>query len=90
MVSVLRTNHGLNKGEAAFDNVAALIKLRNALVHFKPEWSDEKREHLKIEKRLKGKFQLSPFLSPNDEFFPKRCNESCMRRMGGQNSREVS
>lgn len=73
MVSVLRTNQGLNKGEAPYDNVAGLIKLRNALVHFKPEWTDEKREHLKIERRLTGKFQLSPFLGPQDEFFPKRC-----------------
>lgn len=71
MVSLLRTNHGLDKGEAPYDNVAGLIKLRNALVHFKPEWTDEKREHLKIEKRLKGKFNLVLFLDQRTNFSPK-------------------
>lgn len=29
-------------------------------------------EHAKIEKRLTGKFELSPFLPDGDTFFPKR------------------
>ena len=31
-----------------------LIKLRNGIVHFKPEWDDEAAEHEKLSKQLEG------------------------------------
>jgi hypothetical protein len=73
MVLFLKKNERFDKGESIYQDADNLIKLRNALVHFKPEWSDEKKEHIKIENRLKGKFQLSPFLVSDTEFFPKKC-----------------
>jgi hypothetical protein len=73
MALFLKNKKRLDKGEVVWRDTANLIKLRNALVHFKPEWADAKTEHKKIENRLNGRFRLSPFLSPESEFFPKRC-----------------
>lgn len=60
-------------GEAPFQDVDALIKLRNALVHFKPEWHDEQELHRKIEGRLKGRFELNPAVGDKGVFFPQQC-----------------
>jgi hypothetical protein len=54
--------------------VDSLIALRNALVHYKPEWDTEQKKHKEIEDRLiKSRFALNPFAGPNDAFFPKKC-----------------
>lgn len=60
-------------GEAPFQDVDALIKLRNALVHFKPEWHDEQELHRKIEGRLRGRFEINPAVGENGVFFPQQC-----------------
>ena len=60
-------------GEPPYQDVDALIKLRNALVHFKPEWHDEQELHRKIEGRLKGKFEINPAIGENGVFFPQQC-----------------
>jgi len=73
MALFLKKKERFDKGDSIYQDTATLIKLRNALVHFKPEWSDEKKEHKKIEDRLRGKFPLSPFLPAEAEFFPKKC-----------------
>lgn len=56
-----------------FNNAISLQELRNALIHFYPEFDDEKQAHLELEKLLKGKFKLSPFFNEKCEFFPKKC-----------------
>lgn len=61
------------EGEQPFQDASALIKIRNALVHFKPEWHDEQKEHKKLEKLLSGKFTLNPSLASDGVFFPQRC-----------------
>jgi len=60
-------------GESPYQDVDALIKLRNALVHFKPEWHDEQELHRKIEGRLKGRFAINPAIGENGVFFPQQC-----------------
>jgi hypothetical protein len=40
-----------------FQSAGALIELRNALVHYKPEWNHALDRHSKLEERLKGRFQ---------------------------------
>jgi hypothetical protein len=47
--------------------------LRNALVHYKPEWDTDLENHKKIEDRLKSRFKINPFSHDNDAFFPKKC-----------------
>lgn len=57
-----------------YQNISLLIKSRNALVHFKPEWQHKQIEHKKIGLNLKGKFLLSPFIvDKNAPIFPTRC-----------------
>lgn len=58
------------KGDRIFQNVQLLIDLRNALVHFKPEWGNEQKEHAKLSGKLRGRFEASPFLS-DSRLFPK-------------------
>ncbi len=63
-------------GEKPAQDVASLVKLRDLLVHFKPEWSDEPERHLKIEQRLESAFELNQ-LSARAQgrmlWFPGKC-----------------
>lgn len=69
------------KGKEIFDtnrnpyqDVDILIKLRNILVHFRPEWHDDQDEHKKLGEKLRGKFELSPFIGEGEGvLFPQRC-----------------
>jgi hypothetical protein len=61
------------KDSSPYEEVDSLIDLRNALVHYKPEWDIDQRKHKEIEDRLKSRFALNPFSGPNDAFFPKKC-----------------
>jgi len=70
---VLNKKRKMDKGVQQYNFVNILIKVRNALVHFKPEWHDAQQEHNKIGKQLQGKFEMSPFLDSNNPIFPLRC-----------------
>ena len=59
-----------NKTEEA---VNLIIKIRNALIHFTPEWDNDLIKHKKIEKSVKNHFSLSPLYSDESIFFPYRC-----------------
>lgn len=60
-------------GEQPYQDANALVRLRNALVHFKPEWFDEREVHTKLEQQLVGKFPINPFIGENGVFFPQQC-----------------
>ena len=66
----VRAGKRLALGATEVQNVDALIRLRNAIVHFRPEWSGEQQAHDKLSKRLQHKFQPSAFL-PNEALFPR-------------------
>jgi hypothetical protein len=53
-----------------YQDTSDLVKLRNALVHYKPEWSHEEGEHKKLMKRLRGKFRFSPYYQNPTSAFP--------------------
>lgn len=61
----------LEKGSQPIQNLDGLIRLRNALTHFKPEWDDERIEHAKVSDRLKGRFAPSQLFGPNEPLFPR-------------------
>ena len=44
----IRANKGLDFEADPVRNVTALTQLRNAVVHYRPEWSGEKGEHEKL------------------------------------------
>lgn len=62
-----------DKEVPVYQNVDALVHLRNALIHFKPEWDDAQVKHKKLSARLQYKFALSPFLPAHEPLFPKGC-----------------
>lgn len=63
-----------NRGINPFQDVSLVIKLRNALVHFKPEMIDSEENKQKLEKLLQGKFEQCPFYNKLTYLFlPHRC-----------------
>ena len=50
-----------------------LIRLRDALISYDPEWDDERGEHQTLESRLKDKFAPSPLVSSKRPWFPDQC-----------------
>jgi hypothetical protein len=65
-----------DRGKSPYQEVDDLIQLRNALVHYKPEWDTDLKNHKKIEDRLEKRWlktRINPFSHDNDAFFPKKC-----------------
>lgn len=61
------------KGVRPYQDLDALLRLRNAIVHYTPEWDTrEGSEHKSLEEALKGRFELSPYEAKGSAFFPKR------------------
>jgi hypothetical protein len=63
----------LDRGSNPFQDADSLIYLRNALIHYKPEWDDETKIHAKIRARLNKKFALNTLSDPNSLWFPHQC-----------------
>jgi demethoxyubiquinone hydroxylase (CLK1/Coq7/Cat5 family) len=72
LATVLKKKPRMNKGTPIYQNAVTLIHMRNALIHFKPEWPEEKDVHKKIERQIESKFPLSPFFQGNS-IFPEKC-----------------
>lgn len=67
-------------GAQPFQDTVLLVKLRNMLVHYRPEWRPGAIDgaasdpDTKVEKALVGKgFKPNPFTSDVNPFFPDRC-----------------
>ena len=73
LVLVISGKRKFVKGKPPYQEIDSAIRLRNALVHYKPEWDNEKKEHKKLEGRLKSNFLLNPFSKPDQAFFPHMC-----------------
>jgi hypothetical protein len=66
------------KGGKPYQDAAALIRLRNALMHFKPEWDDAAENHTKLASKLMYLFDGSPFFPEGETLFPRRwATHSC-------------
>jgi hypothetical protein len=50
----LRTGAALDRGSAATQALDRLVRLRNGLMHFKPEWFGEDGEQAKLSRKLEG------------------------------------
>ncbi len=62
-----------DQNKSPYLEVDYLIKLRNALVHYKPDVDTNLDYHKKLENWLKSRFNINPFSHDNDAFFPKKC-----------------
>lgn len=69
LILAIRSAKRLDRSCPEVQSVDALIKLRNAIVHFRPEWFGEQDEHAKLSIRLRNMFVASPFLA-NEPLFP--------------------
>lgn len=58
-------------------DVRYLIRLRNALTHFTPEWDNAPSKHDSLRKSRKNRFSISPFSTSGSLFFPYQLGSSC-------------
>jgi hypothetical protein len=76
IVLVAMGYESMNKGQEPYRSADGLMRLRNALVHFKPEWDDELKEHQSLEKRLSKLFPVSALAGRAKGqmvWFPHKC-----------------
>lgn len=74
-------------GQPPAQDVALLVKLRNALIHYEPEtvltFSDNEENQVqphRFEKMLRGRFDLNPLTGAGNPFFPDKClGHGCAR-----------
>jgi hypothetical protein len=62
-----------DQGAEPFQGTDALIKIRNALIHYRPEWDDDLDDHKKIRDRLGNRFGPNPFAGAGTLWFPHQC-----------------
>jgi hypothetical protein len=67
---LLKNGPAFNESARPYQDVATLINLRNALIHFKPEYFSKQDKHAKLSKSLRGKATLSPFFPQSEPPFP--------------------
>lgn len=77
-------------GGSPYQEAESLVKLRDCLVHYKPEWDDERGRHQKLESRLKGKFPLNPLVAKAALWFPHRCLSAGCAAWSAETARKFS
>ena len=63
-------------GLEPYQSAQDLTRVRNALIHFKPEWDNDSGDHAKLEARLKNRFQETQTWKRAKgarKWFPDRC-----------------
>ncbi len=68
---ILKNGSAFDHGASPYQDVAAVVKLRNGLTHFKPEWFSEQEEHARLSSQLRHRALLSPFFPPTEPLFPR-------------------
>lgn len=60
------------RGRPPFQEADSLVKLRDNLIHYRPEWNDSQGRHETLERRLQDRFSLNP-TSEGELWFPHQC-----------------
>jgi hypothetical protein len=63
----------LDKSRKPTQDIVGLIKLRNALVHYEPEWRSDDDDPSKLEKLLRNRFEPNRLTSVGNPFWPAQC-----------------
>lgn len=68
----------LNSGLTPYQDVDLLIKLRNSLIHYEPDWESTGADGTflqgkNISKKISGKFALNPLTGGKNPLFPDKC-----------------
>jgi len=58
----------IDESSLLYQDMDALINLRNALVHYKPTWDPDQPKKASLTSYLVGKYATSPFLSSRGDF----------------------
>lgn len=72
----------LNPGIDPVQSVSVIIKLRNSLIHYEPEWvttqnvNEAMVKQQKIEKYLMHRFEINKYTGKDNPFFPDKCLSS--------------
>lgn len=68
------------RGRRGYQDVQSLIELRDALIHFKPEWAaggsareTDRTTSARLQARLHGRFDINPLTGAGNPFFPDKC-----------------
>ena len=69
--ALVKQGQPMDRGASPYQDVATLIKLRNSLIDFKPEWSDQQAAHAKLSDSLKFRIERSPFFPDAAPLFPR-------------------
>lgn len=76
-VALVATGHEpIDKGHEPYRSADGLMRLRNALVHFRPEWDDDLKDHRSLEQRLSQLFPVSALADRAKGqmvWFPHKC-----------------
>jgi len=62
-----------DQGSDPFQAASDVMAIRNELVHFKAQWTEDAQVSQRLEQRLSGKFPVSGWAAPSQLFFPYRC-----------------
>jgi hypothetical protein len=66
----------MSKGQEPYRSADGLVRLRNALLHFRPEWDDDLKNHRSLEQRLSQLFPVSALADRAQgqmAWFPHKC-----------------
>lgn len=61
------------KGQNPYQDADSVVRLRNSLVHYKPELYLDSEDHDSLLNRLKGRFPENALSTPTNTWFPHRC-----------------
>ena len=77
---LLKNGKALDRSASPYQDVDVIIRLRNSLTHFKPEWFSAQEEHAKLSARLRHRAALGRFFPPTEPLFPRgwACHETCV------------
>lgn len=62
-----------NEDASPYAEAESLVRLRDALLSYNPEWDDTRGRHHMLEARLEDAFSPSPLVSSQRPWFPDRC-----------------
>jgi len=72
-ILLLRKTSQLERGSHISQQFAALCKLRNALIHYRPEWSHEDKTHARLSAFLgSARIAPNPWMSSDVLWFPRK------------------
>jgi len=68
---LIKSAEDFDRGSSPYQDVSTIFRLRNGLIHFKPEWFSAQEEHTKLSNLLVYRASLCPFFPESEPLFPR-------------------